>query len=387
MTRFLFLAILMAASHTQSKPLNDYLSEVKAMPEASLLTAKGPNNVDIRSNKLLVPASTMKLLTAYLALERWGEDHRLSTEFYQVDDTLWVRGLGDPNITSEEIELIALALDKTINLKAIKKLAVDHTFFPEIRLDGRGKSNNPYDAANSAIGVNYNTVYLKRDRRGLYSGEAQTPMTPMAKKLGRWVKGSYRMSLPGGRDKAAEYFAQVFSQIVFAKQLPIDISPVPVNAKKVYTHKNSKTMARVVEQLLEYSNNYMTNQLFLLLGAEGNAGVVSEQAAIDYASRTLREKFGWQDFSIYDGAGLSRKNRLSTQQLLSVAEALRPWRWLLPSARGHLRAKTGTMLHISSLAGFYRDTDGKWQSFALMINDEDVTFDYRFRLTKELESL
>ena len=140
----------------------------------------------------------MKLLTAYLALDRWGEDHRLSTEFYRSGDTLWVRGLGDPNLTSEELELVALALDKKLDLSGIKKLAVDHSYFPDINLDGRGKSNNPYDAANSAIGVNYNTVYLKRDRRGLYSGEAQTPMTPMAKKLGRWVKGSYRMSLPGG---------------------------------------------------------------------------------------------------------------------------------------------------------------------------------------------
>ncbi|WP_299774150.1 D-alanyl-D-alanine carboxypeptidase [uncultured Pseudoteredinibacter sp.] len=378
------IAATLMPAVAQAKPLADYLKEVKAMPEASLLTAKGGGAVDIRSDKPLIPASTMKLLVAYLALEHWGEDHRLSTDFYLQGDTLWVKGLGDPNLTSEELELVALALDKTIDLTKVKKLAVDHSFFPEIRLDGRGKSNNPYDAANSALGVNYNTVYLKRDRRGLYSGEAQTPMTPMAKKLGRWVKGSYRMSLPGGRDKAAQYFAQVFSQIVFAKQLPLEIAVVPATADKIYTHKNSLTIARVVEQLLEYSNNYTTNQLFLLLGAEANGGVVSEQAAIDYASKTFREKFGWQDFTIYDGAGLSRNNRLSTKQLLSVAEALRPWRWLLPSARDHIRAKTGTMLRISSLAGFYRDSEDKWRAFALMINDQDVTFDYRFRLSEQL---
>ncbi|MBB6523349.1 D-alanyl-D-alanine carboxypeptidase [Pseudoteredinibacter isoporae] len=372
------------AANGQAKPLADYLKEVNAMPEASLLTAKGPGAVDIRSDKLLIPASTMKLLTAYLALDHWGEDHRLSTEFYRSDDTLWVRGLGDPNLTSEELELVALALDKKLDLNGIKNLAIDHSYFPEIKLDGRGKSNNPYDAANSAIGVNYNTVYLKRDRRGLYSGEAQTPMTPMGKKLGRWVKGSYRMSLPGGGDKAAQYFAEVFSQIVFGKQLPITMAKLPADAEKVYTHKNSKTMARVVEQMLEYSNNYTANQLFLLLGAEANGGVVTEQAAIDYASQRFREKLGWQDFAIYDGAGLSRKNRLNTKQLLSVAEEMRPWRWLLPSARDHIRAKTGTMLRISSLAGFYRDPNGQWRAFALMINDEDVTFDYRFRLSEQL---
>ena len=77
-----------------------------------------------------------------------------------------------------------------------------------------------------------------------------------------------------GRDKAAQYFAEVFSQIVFGKQLPIEISVLPADAEKVYTHKNSKTMARVVEQMLEYSNNYTANQLFLLLGAEANGGVV-----------------------------------------------------------------------------------------------------------------
>ncbi|MCV6615983.1 MAG: D-alanyl-D-alanine carboxypeptidase, partial [Cellvibrionaceae bacterium] len=319
----------------QAKSLNSFLNDIEAMPKASLLAAanRANNGIDIRSNKPLIPASTMKLVTAYLALERWGEAHRFSTEFYRQGDTLWVKGLGDPGLTSEELELISLALSKRLRLDEIKRIKLDNSYFPDLRLDGRGRSDNPYDAANAALAVNYNTVHLKRDRRGLRSGEDQTPMTPMARKLGRNVKGSYRMCLPGGRVNAARYFGQVFSQILFNRQLPQQIAQVPADAKLIYTHRNSRNLAKIVETMLEYSNNFISNQLFLLMGAQG--GAVTEEKAIAVAEASLKQKFGWRNFKIYDGAGLSRRNRLSTQQLLELVQAMRPWLWLLPAPEGH----------------------------------------------------
>jgi hypothetical protein len=60
---------------------------------------------------LLVPASTTKLVTAYLALNHWGEDYRFKTDFFldesTANPTLWIKGYGDPFLISEELIIIA----------------------------------------------------------------------------------------------------------------------------------------------------------------------------------------------------------------------------------------------------------------------------------------
>jgi len=53
-----------------------------------------------RAQDLFVPASTTKLVTAYLALNHWGEDHRFKTDFFldesNASPVLWIKGYGDP---------------------------------------------------------------------------------------------------------------------------------------------------------------------------------------------------------------------------------------------------------------------------------------------------
>jgi len=372
-----------------AKPLQRYLDELRGIPQASLLSqrSEGRKNIAIRSELPLIPASTVKLATAYLALQYWEPGYRFQTEFYREGDTLWIRGKGDPTITSEEIALMGQFLGDTTELASIKNIVLDHSYIPEVRLDGRGKSQNPYDAGNGALIVNFNTIYVERDSAGLHPGEAQTPLTPLAKKLSRVSHGRHRFALPGGAAQSAQYFGEVFSQLVFAKQLPISQAKIPANLNPIYIHENSQNLQHVVRIMLEYSNNLIANQLFLLMGAtvneQGNL-IVSGDNSIAYYQNKLSKHFSWENFRLIDGAGLSRKNRLSAAQLLSLVGALRPWRDLLPEVADRVQAKTGTMHKISALAGFYEDDEGVWQSFALLINHHDVNFDYRFRLAKAL---
>jgi D-alanyl-D-alanine carboxypeptidase/D-alanyl-D-alanine-endopeptidase (penicillin-binding protein 4) len=134
--------------------------------------------------------------------------------------------------------------------------------------------------------------------------------------------------------------------------------------------------------MLEYSTNFVANDLFLLLGERnGRASMAQSQQALE---RWARKRFGWRNARIEDGAGLSRGNRLSGRQLIEVLEALAPYRHLLPQQDNDpsVRAKTGTLRGISAYAGFVRRS-GNWVPFSLLIN-QPVAYGLRLQVASEL---
>ena len=124
-----------------------------------LLDEAGETIDACRAERPLIPASTLKLVTAWLALEHWGDDYRFATDFFLDDDQwLWVRGHGDPMLVSEELKRVAAALAQT-GLKSLRGIGIDEQWFAErIDIPGRGDSDNPYDAPVAALAANFNTV-------------------------------------------------------------------------------------------------------------------------------------------------------------------------------------------------------------------------------------
>jgi len=94
--------------------------------------------------------------------------------------------------------------------------------------------------------------------------------------------------------------------------------------------------------------------------------------------------FGWRDYRIEEGAGLSRGNRISARQLVQVVRAFDPYRDLLPQEGEGVFAKTGTLTGVSTLAGYVRRS-GRWVPFALMIN-EPVDYGLRLQVAAALTS-
>ena len=107
----------------------------------------------------MVPASTMKILTALAAIERWGLDYRFHTDFYLADDNrLWVKGYGDPYLVSEELERIAKAL-KLRGVRRVAGIGTDDRYFDRgVDINGRSSSSDPYNAPVTALAANFNTV-------------------------------------------------------------------------------------------------------------------------------------------------------------------------------------------------------------------------------------
>ena len=341
-----------------------------------------------RARDLFVPASTTKLVTAYLALNHWGEDHRFKTDFFLDESTanpaLWIKGYGDPFLVSEELVIIARTIGARLKERGIYKLGgihLDTTYFARnIKLPGTARSNNPYDAHPSALAANFNTVFARRKNGVIVSAEEQTPITTTARFIYTTMQGHSDRVNTGPDHKIAErYFAELLAEFLRREGLEVgdEISwgKVPSTLPLSYRHLNSRNLAQVIKPMMKYSTNFIANQLILKLAAEYHGAPASSDKVTLTLKEQLSAEFGWKSFFLEDGAGLSRTNKLSPEQLVDILERFRPWKYLLPEIEPGIYAKSGSLIGISALAGYIRKKE-EWRPFAAIINQKTP---YRFR--------
>ena len=385
--------VMLLMFHPSIGNAENALSQYSALKNAGLLVvdAQGKTEFSDHANKFFIPASTTKLVTAWLALNHWGAKHRFQTEFFldRETNTLWVKGSGDPFLVSEELRLIAKNL-KQRGLQQINAIGINSSYFqPNLLLPGTGRTNNPYDAVSSAIAANFNTINIKKVNGHIVSAEPETPLTDYAKSMSKQLSnGTLRVNTGPDLRNAEKYFAELLAAIL--RQQGVEVSKqinygkIPVQAV-FYTHLNSKTLAEIIRPMLKYSTNFIANQLILILSAETYQRPANAADVQLYMEETLAHHFHWKNFTLQDGAGLSRDNRLSPTLLIDLLNAFTPWKQLLPEIEPGVFAKSGTLDQVSTLAGYIVDNDS-WEPFALMMN-QAVPDKLRNRIALELISL
>lgn len=166
-----------------------------------------------------------------------------------------------------------------------------------------------------------------------------------------------------------------------------DVAPRPewAGARTLFTHRSS-TLAEIAQPMLKNSINLYGEAVLRLNSAKGT--LPTNDAALE-GLRARMTAWGippdsWQ---IIDGSGLSRRNAIAPDALVAVlqrmydATAASPWMTALPiagrdgtlagrmmgtAAEGNVRAKTGTMSNIRTLAGYVRTRDGENLAFAVL---------------------
>ena len=361
-----------------------------------------------------VPASLVKLVTAWLTIDKWGLDHQFYTDFYLHGSQLWVKGYGDPYLISEELDILAPSLQKLLP-EGIVSLNIDNSYFLAEKVPGRSSVNDPYNAPLSAVAANFNTAMLQHKQGRLVSAETQTPLTPVARELANKAKIGTKPTRINLRDRqrAQRHFANILLQKLGLNldRIALD-QQLPLGAKFLYRHYNSHKLAALLSGTLEYSNNFVANQLFLLLGqvspqlpqldAHATKQTALADTALpieiqmsfarssDYAKSRLNQQFNWQSWNLDDGSGLSKQNRLSSLQLNQVLTELKPLKSLLKEYPISLssgenivaHAKSGTLNQVHSLAGFIA-VGGRQYQFVFMFNRK-MPYQYRERLLQEL---
>jgi serine-type D-Ala-D-Ala carboxypeptidase/endopeptidase (penicillin-binding protein 4) len=382
---FLFLFLL-----PLSAKAGEAISTFSRLNKAGLivLDASGRTLMADNADMPLMPASTTKLATAWLALTHWGENHRFRTEFFldETTQTLWVKGSGDPYLVSEELDRIAKNLAQR-GIKQIKAIGLDSSLFePGLLLPGTGTSDNPYDAVPTALAANFNTVAVTRLGGKIISAEAVTPLTPYAEQLARTNRsGELRVNTGRTPQNAEIYFGELLAAFLRKNGVPTGTQIVRGLAPKLdafYVHENSKPLGEIIRPMLKYSTNFVANQLILMLSSEHYKRPANTADVQHYMEESLAKYFDWKNFSLADGAGLSRTNRLSPRQLTQLLHAFQNWKQLLPEVDPGIHAKSGTLTGVSALAG-YLVKSGGWQLFAVIMN-ENVPHHLKNHIAKEL---
>ncbi len=338
---------------------------VVASPGGEILYQKNPNREQ-------VPASTLKLLTALAALDHWGPSHRFLTELY-VDGrgALKIKGYGDPLLTSEVIE--ALSRNLAGRLHNINTLVVDDTYFsPQIEIPGQARSTHPYDAPVGALCANFNTVAYGRDVKGRPTSlEPQTPMVPFAaERVSRLRHTSGRYTFSHHPEDRALYVGALL-RFFLREQEGVEIRAVRVGKVSredhlILSYQSEFTLDQVIRKMMEFSNNFIANQLVLALGAARHG----PPATLEKAQTSLRDfcaqTLGLRSVRVVEGSGISRENRLSPMSMLVILDHFKPYRHLL-SQTGAIRMKTGTLAGIANRAGYISTENGEPFPFALFL--------------------
>ena len=335
-------------------------------PGGDILIAKNPH-------KLMIPASTLKVFTALVALQTLGSDYRFTTEFFlDAHKNLIVKGYGDPLLVSEVVANIAVALARKLN--RIVDIVLDDSYFDKpLTIPGISNSTEPYDAPNGALCVNFNTVNFKTVNGRIVSAEPQTPLLPFAAqriKNASLTRG--RIVLSNHNHDVTLYSGHLLRHFLAKQDVTISgkirVKSAGHNGHNlIYTHVSPFRVEDIITKLLEYSNNFTTNQLLITSGAHQLSPPGTLTKGVWVAKQYAREVLRIQDFQMVEGSGISRKNRISTHQMMIILDHFKPYYHLLRH-NGRDYFKTGNLAGISTRVGYIEDAFGNLYRYVIFIN-------------------
>jgi D-alanyl-D-alanine carboxypeptidase/D-alanyl-D-alanine-endopeptidase (penicillin-binding protein 4) len=324
------------------------------------------------AGKAFTPASTTKIATAVAALSALGPDHRLTTRTALEPDTreLVLVGGGDPTLTAHTrpggwASLRALATDtaRALGERGIREitLSYDTTLYTGAALHPVGVNENL--APVSALAVD----------EGRTDDSTSGPVT--------------RVSDPAAQ--AAATFARLLKDAGITTTPP-GPSRASTRAETLAT-VTSPPLSALVERMLTNSDNDIAEALARHTALAGGGSASFEGGARAIATQLRKLGMPLSGASFHDGSGLDRDDRLTADLLTALlAKAadparpgLRPVLTGLPvagftgtlssrytdGAAGVVRAKTGTLTGVNTLAGTVVDTDGHLLAFAFLASN------------------
>lgn len=382
------IGLLAVATHAQGLPpeVDAALVRAKLPREAVsvlLVDAQGQAapRISHRANVPMNPASVMKLVTTYAALDLLGPAYTWSTPVFidgaVRDGTLYgnltIQGQGDPKLVLERLWLL---------LRRVQGLGI-HTIAGDIMLDSSafdvppadpsrfdGEPLRPYNAAPNALLINFKSVVMTLTpepssnlARVQYdpplAGVQMQPSVPLlAGECGDYraaLKADFsdpnRIRLAGGYPVScgekvwAVAYADPANYSIRAVQglwqsmggklvgsVRLGSLPKGTSTPQPAFEVRSAPLAEIVRDVNKFSNNVMAQQVYLTLGRvlTGPVGVASEtplQPGSFEASRAVvlrwwKERIGGSDLPVLDnGSGLSRSERVSAQALGRLLQA------------------------------------------------------------------
>ncbi|MGZ5094451.1 MAG: D-alanyl-D-alanine carboxypeptidase/D-alanyl-D-alanine endopeptidase [Burkholderiales bacterium] len=315
------------------------------------------------ADRALNPASTMKLVTTYSALELIGSAYTWNTEVYAtgavqnevLNGDLAIKGYGDPKLTLENFWLML----RNLRARGIREIrgdvVLDRTFFAADDYDPARFDEQPlrpYNTGPDALLVNFKAVTIQfvpeaEARAVRLISEPSLPELQVVNNLvvddapcADWVSrlkidsqgnsetarliigGVYSrdcgertrsFSLLSHRAYVAGLFTQLWRDIGGTIAGTVRDGQVPEGARLIMSTR-SDALSEVVRDINKYSNNVMARQLFLTLGALGDGAPGTLAKGRNVIRQWLTERGAQMGEIVMDnGSGLSRTERITAR--------------------------------------------------------------------------
>lgn len=339
--------------------------------------------IRINAQRAMNPASTMKLLTTYAALDLLGPAYTWKTEAWLdgelkdgvLDGNLVLKGYGDPKFTIEQFWLWLTEL-RARGLRDIRgDLVLDRSYFDLPPYDPAEFDNDPvraYNVGPDALLLNFNTLRLRYmpDGSGLKvvseppldGMRLDNQLVPNGEKgnCDNWddnftvqpggdsvvLQGDYPIGC-GEREQNLSVMPHTrYIEAVFRamwKNLGGTLQGVqredsPSTTATLFSVHRSDPLSNIIRDINKFSNNVMARQLFLTLGetlplenesvavpAVFSGTEIRRQMSIERSLFALqswlaREHLDFAELVLENGAGLSRNERISAAHMAQLLE-------------------------------------------------------------------
>ena len=394
--------------------------------------SRAPARLTHRAQEPVNPASVMKIVTTFAALDQLGPAYTWKTPVYidgavqggRLQGNVYIQGQGDPTLVMERLWLLLRRLQGQGIQVILGDIVLDRSAFdvPEhdpARFDG--EPLRPYNAAPDALLLNFKSVsmgFLPDVDAGVARIQYDPPLAGVQR------QGSVPLAAPGTdcgdwrtalraelSDPARSVFQGAYPAACGERVWPVAYADppgfaaravegmwremggmltgsvrqgkVPAGLRPAFS-TTSPTLAEVVRDVNKYSNNIMAQHVFLTLALQKN-GV----ASFDGAREALRLWWQgrWGDMPVADnGAGLSRDARISAQALGRMLQSA----WVSPvmpellaslpiagvdgtlrrskSRAGAAHLKTGSLRDVLAVAGYVHAASGRRYVLVAMVN-------------------
>lgn len=355
----------------------------------AVFDATGQRLASRNADAPMMPASTMKLVTAAAALRMFGPDHRFVTRVHAtrspdasgvIHGDLLVAGGGDP----------VLATPRFVRRVNSERPATDLRLLAE-RIAAAGVTRvtghvvgDPSILADEPLAAGWGQTYL----RGLDTSRSSGLTVDAGVRL---FRRSGTLHAEAAADPAVRAAGQLRA-LLRDRGVRVDRPPRrgrggPPGVE--ITRVSSPPLSELLTHMVRTSDNHLADGIFRMLGAA--IGDPTWAGSARAARRTLADiGADWTGLRLADGSGLSRHNRLSADTIVRLLHAMGrdpardSWLSLLAvagengtmrrrltgtPAAGRVLAKTGTLRDVRTLAGTVPGRDGQEHHFVVLAND------------------
>lgn len=426
-----FFRPLLAIDNDSAVPLPKALPDGAEVSYVLVDLDRGTTIAERNADQLHIPASSAKLATAVVALQRLGPDHRFKTELRitgPIEDgvlkgDLILQGGGDPVLDVPDLLPLIDALARQPVRRIEGRFLIDDTLLPRFtEIEPTQPTEAAYNPGVSALSIAFNRVNLRWRKRGTLAVETVPHLDEasfVSTKSDRLPPSGVQLKQLDGKDaiwqladkgsrrskrslpvKDAGLFAgQTFRDL--ATLYGIDL-PAPERLDRAQESRplavhESRPLRELVRDMLWYSNNLVAELIGLATAKTLDTDVdrldMSAGLVLSELERQLSD-LSWDDAYLHNHSGLSSQSRLTPEQLAAILRlgwdngtlsGLLPgsgWSGTLarrfngPDHALRIWAKTGSINYVTALGGYLMSSAHGPAAFVIIISDEKARAGY-----------